>query len=246
MHDHPDPGRDIHVVWWRFSSTDAGVLRAYTSWLSASEQTRMDRFRFEPHRLQFLASRILLRQTLGAAQQRPPDSLQFSTDAPGCKPALRTLPQERPLHFSLTHTDDLVACALTRVGDVGIDAEAWARRVRLEALVARVLSAREAADLADVDPAGRARRFLEYWTIKEAWLKAVGTGLRTAPSSAEVTFGDGHPALAEPATDAHWRIHMLAACADHAMALAAPRRDDEGRSPLVIVRGFELPAPPVS
>lgn len=198
----------------------------------------MARFRFERDRLQFLASRILLRHTLGAATRQSPGSLRFSTDAHGEKPRLitpeRTESPAPPLHFSLTHTSLLVACALTRSGDVGLDAEAWSRPMRVDALAPRVLSPREAQALASMPAEARPRRFLEHWTMKEAWLKATGTGLRVSPSSVEV----------DADCDPRWRVRLVEACPDHAMALVWPRLDATGRVPDAYVRAFELPPPP--
>ena len=234
-----DPGHDVHVVWWRFDRTSPSRLSLFERWLSPTEQLRMARFRFEKDRLQFLASRILLRHTLGAATRQSPGSLRFSTDEHGEKPRLVTPPEggessAPPLHFSLTHTSLLVACALTRIGDVGLDAEAWSRSMRVDALAPRVLSPRESQALAAVPTDARPRRFLEYWTMKEAWLKATGTGLRVSPSSVEVDAED----------DPVWRVRLIAACPDHAMALVWPRLDSRGRIPDVHVRPFDLPPPP--
>ena len=234
-----DPGHDVHVVWWRFDGTTPDRLAAFEPWLSPTEHLRMARFRFDRDRVQFLASRILLRHTLGAALQRPPASLQFSTDEHGVKPRLvaapRTAPEpESPLHFSLTHTGVLVACAFTRSGEVGLDAEAWSRPVRVEALAPRVLSPREARAVAAMPADAQPRRFLEYWTVKEAWLKATGTGLSVSPSSVEV----------DQEGDPMWRVRLLDACPDHAMALVSPRRAADGHEPDVHVEAFELPPAP--
>lgn len=226
------------MVWWRFEAGLPASLEAFEHWLSPAEHLRKARFRFEKDRVRFLASRILLRHTLGAAARQPAGSLRFSTDEHGIKPRLLTgrddaAARASSLHFSLTHTSLLVACAVTRSGDVGLDAEAWSRPAHVEALASRVLSPRESHDLFALPAEARPRRFLEHWTVKEAWLKATGTGLRVSPSSIEVDVDH----------DPVWRVRLLDSCPDHAMALVSPRHTADGYEPEVHVRPFELPSP---
>jgi 4'-phosphopantetheinyl transferase len=60
--------------------------------------------------------------------------------------------------------------------DIGLDVEALSREPAIE-LARRFFSAREADQLARTPIDGRATRFLEYWTLKEAYVKARGLGL---------------------------------------------------------------------
>ncbi len=163
-------------------------MTAFLPWLSAGERARYARFLLDAHRETFLASRILLRQTLGEVTGQHPAAVGFTTDSHGVKPHLVAPSDTGPWHFSLTHTEGLVGCVVTRIGDVGIDAEPLDRPARVDALAPRVLSAAELAAFTRLDGAARRRRFFEYWCVKEAWLKAEGTGLRQPPTSVEVDF----------------------------------------------------------
>jgi 4'-phosphopantetheinyl transferase len=80
-----------------------------------------------------------------------------------------------PVDFSLSHTDGLIACALSTEGPVGVDVEAVGR---LKADDFRLY-----LDDAERDWAGcSALRFLEVWTRKEAVVKAADSrGLRDVP-----------------------------------------------------------------
>ena len=59
---------------------------------------------------------------------------------------------------------------------VGLDAE-WSKREVDLGMAPLVLSGLELADLDRAPEARRAQRFLEYWTLKEAFIKATGRGL---------------------------------------------------------------------
>lgn len=91
--------------------------------------------------------------------------------------------------FNMTHTDGMMACATLyhaheRREDslltVGIDLESIQRRPRkgVEALARRRLAGPEAEwILQSATEEEKAQRFLEVWTLKEAYLKATGDGL---------------------------------------------------------------------
>ena len=81
------------------------------------------------------------------------------------------------LSFSLSHSESFAMVAATAGARVGVDVEIERPRGRLEALAARVLSAGEHAAWLAGDPASRLRTFLELWTAKEAYLKALGVGI---------------------------------------------------------------------
>lgn len=222
----------VRVTFWRYTDAAPAALGPFAAWLSVGESARLERFRFEKDRVAFLASRIVLRHALGEATGHQPAAFQFSTDEHGIKPRLMAPADVQGLHVSLTHTDGLVACAITWTGEVGIDAELWTRPTRVDALAPRVLSPREASALEGLDSAARQRRFLEVWTIKEAWLKAMGTGLRVAPTSVDVD---------RLARDEQWQVRQLGDSPDHAFALVYPRRAADGQPATVAVMPFVLP-----
>lgn len=105
---------------------------------------------------------------LGARAGLPPQSLRF-TRLPTGKPIVSGL----PYHFNVTHSGHFAACAVD-TAPVGIDLET--PRPFREALAKRVCGPAEEAFLY---PNGHfdEQRFLELWTVKEAFMKYTGTGL---------------------------------------------------------------------
>lgn len=219
MMAEPDDG--VLVVWWPYLDSDAARVEAHLPWLSADEEARRQRFRFERDRHRFLASRILLRRTLGAVLSRAPADVQLATDVDG-KPRLTGSPADASPHFNLTHTDGLVACAVSRQGDVGLDAEDLRRTVRLESLAGRVLSPREHGDLSGLAVPAQATRFLEHWCVKEAVLKATGTGLRVSPRTVDVQFDGRQVRLLGP-EHRDWQVRLIDVSNRHVLALAHRR-----------------------
>lgn len=123
------------------------------------------------------AAHALLRRAL--SQARPdvaPDNWRFARDERGKPHVAPGLP---PLSFSLTHCRGLAAVAVAAADiAVGVDAEPLTRRVEPLRLAQRFFTVQEADALAAMDD-DEARRsaFLRLWTLKEATVKALGTGI---------------------------------------------------------------------
>ena len=141
--------------------------------------------------------------TLSRFADVPPGAWEFTTGEYG-KPDIAA-PSTR-LRCSLSPTAGMAACAVIRDRDIGVDVELRSRTTPIE-VAARFFSSRETHDLLTLDPARQPERFLEYWTLKEAYLKARGFGLSlpldqfsmhtTADGqwriAMEPTFGDDRP-----------------------------------------------------
>lgn len=157
------------------------------------------------------AARALLRRTL--SQARPdvaPDDWRFERDDQG-KPHIA--PGLPPLSFSLTHCRGLAACAVAPAEiDVGVDAEPLDRRVEPLRLARRFFTGQEADGLAAMtDDDARRGAFLKLWTLKEATVKALGTGIAGSlqgfafAACDPPTFVALDPALGEPGRWFFWR-----------------------------------------
>ena len=93
------------------------------------------------------------------------------------KPALMSREGHGSAEFSLSHSGRFVACAMSLRREVGFDIESAEREADYVHIAARHFSAREFEDLMARPEAQRRERFLHYWTLKEAYLKACGAGL---------------------------------------------------------------------
>ncbi len=75
------------------------------------------------------------------------------------------------LYVSFSHSKEYVMCAVSKTRDIGLDIE-WTRRKVDARLVKRILNEQEWEVYGEDDP-------LKLWTMKEAAVKCLGTGLRT-------------------------------------------------------------------
>jgi 4'-phosphopantetheinyl transferase len=159
-------------------SDDAAVL---FDLLSPAERRRADAFRFERHRRRYIIRRARLRQIL-SRYGIDPVSAALVVGLHG-KPELAG----RPLTFNLAHSGELAMCAIALGGSIGIDVELVRRRVpQWERIARRYFDEDEARHLAQVAVDERYAEFLRIWTLKEACLKAAGTGLTVDPRTVAV------------------------------------------------------------
>lgn len=165
---------EISVVFIRpEAAVDPDQRAALMALLCDEERRRMDRFHFEKDRTLFLIAHALLRVALSRYAEVPPREWRFKTGVHG-RPEIAS--PESNLRFSLSHTSGLAACAINVDREIGFDVEDATRKVELS-VAERYFSPREVRDLQSLPPDAQASRFLEYWTLKEAYLKAIGLGL---------------------------------------------------------------------
>lgn len=109
--------------------------------------------------------------------------------------------QGQLVSFSLSHTAGMVVCVTCAGGQVGVDIEATSRAVHVERIAKRLFAAEEYARImAQSQPATRTQAFLILWTLKEAYLKLLGLGLRHLTPQMAFRFddaGDVHGNMAQ-------------------------------------------------
>lgn len=129
-------------------------------------------------REQYTAAHALKRWILAACTGRSAPELRFERDGWG-RPRLSTSAETSQLRFSLSHSDGLVSCAVTRGVDVGVDVERYDRRIPFD-VARRFLPWTDVAELERLPVYWRERRLLRAWTRHEALAKARGGGLSLA------------------------------------------------------------------
>ncbi|NND98751.1 MAG: 4'-phosphopantetheinyl transferase superfamily protein [Pirellulaceae bacterium] len=167
-------------VWHATTSTDqpGRIESCCEAWLDCDEVARADRFRRPTSRNQHVVGRGMARRLLGYESVAPTE-IRFAEEIHG-KPYV-VEPEAAKQPFNVAHTEGLVMCG---VGDphhelVGVDVERLGRRTD-PALAERYFSRPEVQYLnTKTDEQSRRDAFLRVWTLKESYIKAIGTGLQT-------------------------------------------------------------------
>lgn len=149
--------------------------QAYFQGLLPEERAQHDAYCFSADRLRYLLTRVLSRRVMAAYLNRTPENLVFSQNAFG-RPALSMHQNHLDLDFNLAHNEDYILCAIVRQGAVGVDIEHYRQSCRL-ALVEDFFSPQELVQILRQDGVLRDQQFFQLWTLKEAFIKAVGKGM---------------------------------------------------------------------
>ena len=136
------------------------------------------------------AGRLLARLALSHCCQVQPQDWRLGRDARG-KPFIVAPTAHRAIGISMSHTDGLVACLLSGHGTAAVDVERIRPWDDLPFLAPQILSTSEQCSLAGLDGEAWLRRFFEYWTLKEAYAKALGVGLACDLSSVSFDLAPG-------------------------------------------------------
>lgn len=181
----------IHV-WAVRSLSGRDCLPSLYKTLSADELRTAEAFRFEKHKSDYIAARGLLRAILGKYTDQLAEAIEFRY-APQGKPYLQDV-QKCRLHFNLSHSENCAVYALTLERELGIDVERIKELPDMHSLARRFFSPAEVADLQAVPSELRAESFYKCWTRKEAYIKAVGSGLSLPLDRFRVSLLPGQPA----------------------------------------------------
>jgi 4'-phosphopantetheinyl transferase len=193
--------------------------------LSEEEQERCRRFRFAEDRRDFAVAHALLRRTLSSCHPIPPRDWRFAVEAGG-RPALAGGPAALDLSFNLSHTRGLVACGVVgRPSEIGVDVESVDRGTEPLDLAARYFSKTEIASIQACPDAERAVRFIEIWTLKEAYIKAIGVGLSLPLSTFSFSVGPSSDLRFDPpdGSRSNWHFALAAPTNAHRLAVAVSR-----------------------
>jgi len=210
---------DIHV-WFFKLAVLLPSLRRFESYLSDEELIRAQAFRFERDRQRYTVFHGAMREVLATYMHVPsPKALHFLQQANG-KPYLEGL------EFNLSHSQDDAVLAVSRNTRLGIDVEHTERNVDCLALAARFFHPNEARHLQSLFGLDRQQAFYQYWTAKEAFVKAIGEGVMFGLSLFQV---DIHfPAICWIAEEKNmnpdnWQLVFLS-CEGRQVALVYARR----------------------
>ncbi|WP_428674941.1 4'-phosphopantetheinyl transferase family protein [Roseibium sp.] len=215
------------ALWWLpLEAVGEADWAGLETLLSEEEQVRSKRFHFERDRQVYVAAHAICRGLLTYCIGGAPQDWRFSVEAHG-KPELVSPPGGPRFRVNISHTRDLAAVALTAHHDIGVDVEWLQRNAPTEKLARRVFAEREQETLAATPDDLKIDTFLTFWTLKEAYVKAIGKGL-SQPLGAfsfdletlRIHFDDR---LADDPETWHFERYRLGP--DHLMALAVKHPD---------------------
>lgn len=174
----------VHI-WLANLDISTEKVTRLSKFLSADEQIRADRFKFEKNRNHFIAARGILRMIASAYLSVPADRLQFAYSSRG-KPSF----QSDSLQFNLSHSHNLALYGFTKDNQIGVDLEYLRPMPDAAKIAQRFFSPQEYQWINSLSDRAQQKAFFQCWTAKEAYLKATGEGISNSLDLVEVKISD--------------------------------------------------------
>jgi 4'-phosphopantetheinyl transferase len=228
-------------VWLTFchETVDPRLLSYLRSLLSGAERHQERRFHFADDRKRYLATRAMVRTVLSRYAAIAPADWVFSTTEYGRPEIANRHDEADGLCFNVSHTRGLIALGVTRHRALGVDVENLVTRLVSLGIADRFFAPTEVAELASVPQELRQDRFFEYWTFKEAYIKARGMGLSIPldrfsfhyPNERAVRIAID-PELGDD--QSRWSFWQFRPTSEYLLAICAERLD--GEAPILTLR----------
>ena len=231
----------FHVHPWISNST----LTKYKTILSSGELCKYHNFRFDKDRYLFLVAHANLRLLLSRYATINPRDWEFERNEYDRPEIAQSLKLEN-LRFNMSHCSGLVAYIVNEDIDGGIDVERT-DRVQTDPMqiAKRFFSPLEIHNLKGCDSNdAMLKRFFEYWTLKEAFVKANGLGFSMQIEQFSFHIHKDNPIqinfsnnflLDNPQV---WQFLLRYPTANHILAVALKRGYDPDFS--IVVRNSEV------
>ena len=199
------------------------------AWLNECERERWRRFLFDGPRRRFALCRAALRAILCKRLGCENMQLEFETAEHG-KPMALVDGMPVSVSFNVSHSGEHGLIAIAPEGRLGVDVEERVAHRNMDLLIDGVFGPSEQAELASARGGDKIHLFFRLWTIKEALIKALGTGFALDPSTFEVPseMFSGEMKFAmklPPAPEVTWQVEDLG---NERFAAAIAQEDSSG------------------
>ena len=167
-------------LWCAFPEqiADGALLLEFRCLLTEHEREREHQMHFARDRRRYLVTRALVRIVLSKyAPSVVPHEWAFTSNRYGKPDIANPAPQAANLTFNITHSGQLIVVGVARGIALGVDTEnVRVRRAPLD-IADDYFTSDEVVNLRAQSAEIQQRRFFEYWTLKESYIKARGMGL---------------------------------------------------------------------
>lgn len=204
----------------------------YEEILDTDELLMAKRLRSASGKQHYLTSHVALRHILSSYLGCLAKEIPYTFNKYG-KRYLR--PEENPLgiEFNLSHSQDLAVCAVAQEKCIGVDIE-YLRLVEYQNEIAKQLfTPKENHFYLCLPTEQRQEAFFQLWTMKEAFIKAIGEGFSFGPENVGFSlFPPSVDSLPFPDELPQWYIHNFTPKSGYMGTIAT-------KQPIRLVQEFE-------
>lgn len=161
--------------------------------ISEENRERFHKFHFIEDSLRTLYGEIIVRYVISKQHSLKNEKIRIVRDSYG-KPFIENV----PLYFNISHSGEWVACAIS-TQEVGIDIE-YIKDIDLN-IAKSFFCKSEYESLISKNEEDRINYFYDLWTLKESYIKWLGTGLLTPLDSFSFNVSDTNILLSDKNRD---------------------------------------------
>ncbi|KAJ0264137.1 4'-phosphopantetheinyl transferase domain-containing protein [Hirschfeldia incana] len=224
------PSRMQTHLWYMLPNEvkSESLLKHYTQLLSQSEKDSISGMQSdELKKKNALLARTLVRTTIARYHTNNKDN---------------TLVDPRSLKFK----KNVYACGITVNAPVGIDVEDKTRKTRHDALSLskRFYSSREVKFLSSIaDAEAQRKEFIKLWTLKEAYVKALGKGFSASPfDTFSIIRSESGSYNLNGKAEERWKFRLLElAASSHYAAICIGGEDEEQEEAMNVIVHRTIP-----
>lgn len=197
-------------------------------YLSYNEQMRANKFCTNHLKNCYITSHGLLKVLLARYLSLSPFQIKYSFNDYH-KPFCQNNPS---LYFNMSHCNDYVCYAFSYYHEIGIDIEHINTRISINNYLHSTITETESITFNDLLEADKYFHFYKLWTLKEAFLKALGTGLSYPPLQVETAVLPKNlfkitktSCLSDKELIENWSFAAIRSIPDHVGAIAVKKKD---------------------
>lgn len=203
--------------------TISSEIQSFIDVLSEDEVRRAAVYSLEKDRVQFIIGRGLLRIILGFYVDANPKELRFQYNEYG-KPQLSEALLYNYISFNVSHSDNEIIYAISQGRKLGVDIERICLDLEFNEVLKRFFSPKEQWIIKNSPSEKQVNTFYMIWTRKEAYCKAIGTGIVSHFERIDVTAGTGeanrYKVSGENIEEKYWVISDISIDENYTAAVA--------------------------
>jgi 4'-phosphopantetheinyl transferase len=157
--------------------------------LSADEQAKALRYKFDKDRYRSIICRAFLRLLLGRYLPLDPKTLLIHHSSYG-KPYHRSVESGETISFNVSHSAELAIFGFSLSQRIGIDIEYTEKKINALEIAQQFFSEDEVLSLNNTPKRYQLIEFYKYWSLKEAYLKGIGIGLSDSMNEFSIQASD--------------------------------------------------------
>jgi 4'-phosphopantetheinyl transferase len=210
-------GPDAVHLWCASMELPMNKMEAFEKTLNQVERNKAADLCSCQLRRHFIASHGLLRAILSRYVPAAPSELEFANDPHG-KPRLVGATQAPS--FNMAHSGELAIYAISARAEVGVDVERIRSLEHISLIASQFFSPREQAALRTLSEEDQLYGFFDYWTRKEALIKAFGAAPPELQKGIETSTNRiGNPSAAQEIPQ-RWSLRSISPAPGYIAAVA--------------------------